>query len=86
MRTVEDLDRNGKRRGWILNPNEKVVQAVLKRQNIRKEKEGEYYCPCKPAALPENVCNPCKGSSSEIEEDGHCHCNLYWDPKHKEKF
>jgi ferredoxin-thioredoxin reductase catalytic subunit len=86
MRTVEELERNGRRKGWVLNTNTKVVEAVLKRQNVRKEKEGEFYCPCKPPALPENICNPCRGAASEISEEGHCHCNLYHDPKFKQKF
>ena len=79
-KTLEDLKKMAKDKGWILNQKEKITLAILNRQNIRMEKSGEYYCPCKPETIPENICNPCINSPNEIAEDGHCHCNLFHDP------
>lgn len=55
--------------GWVLNPNDKLVNAILKR--IEKC-EGE--CPCdNPGEIKEDRMCPCK---SYIENDKCC-CGLY---------
>lgn len=55
--------------GWILNPNEKVVNAVLKRV---EKNDGE--CPCvNPGETREDRLCPCK---SYVEDD-YCCCKLY---------
>jgi ferredoxin-thioredoxin reductase catalytic subunit len=67
MRTLEDLEKIAIQNNLKLNPN----------SNIVKEKEGEYYCPCKPMICPENIC-PCTDFKKEIKQTGHCHCNLFF--------
>lgn len=55
--------------GWILNPNEKVVNAILKRV---EKNDGE--CPCvNPGETREDRLCPCK---SYVEDD-YCCCKLY---------
>lgn len=55
--------------GWQLNPNEKVVNAILKRL---QKTEGE--CPCiNPGITKEDRMCPCK----EYRENDHCCCKLY---------
>ena len=55
--------------GWKLNPNEKVVNAILKRL---QKTEGE--CPCmNPGITKEDRMCPCK----EYREYNHCCCKLY---------
>ncbi len=55
--------------GWILNPNEKVVNAILKRV---EKNDGE--CPCvNPGETREDRLCPCK----EYRENNHCCCKLY---------
>lgn len=55
--------------GWILNPNEKVVNAILKRV---EKNDGE--CPCvNPGETREDRLCPCK----EYRENDHCCCKLY---------
>lgn len=81
-RTTHDLKEIAKTKGWKLNPNFRVVQAILKSQNKFHEKEGEYYCPCKKEHVPENIC-PCVNSQNEIDADGHCHCKLFWESSDK---
>lgn len=85
MRTREDVEKLAQQKGWQLNPSERIVNSILKRENVNFEKYGQYYCPCKPDHIPENVCNPCVGSPSEIAQDGHCHCNLFVDPNRYQK-
>lgn len=57
------------KKGWKLNPNEKVVNAIIKRIN---KCDGE--CPCdNPGKTREDRICPCK----EYRENNICHCNLY---------
>ena len=77
LRTREYYENVAREKGWQLNPDTRVVEAILKAQNNLKLKIGEFYCPCKIQRIPENICNPCKGAPDEIEETGFCHCMLY---------
>lgn len=55
--------------GWQLNPNEKIVNAVLKRV---EKNNGE--CPCvNPGETREDRLCPCK---SYVKDD-YCCCKLY---------
>lgn len=58
-----------RKEGWELNPNDKIVNGILKRLEAT---EGE--CPCKnDGATKEDRMCPCV---SYIQEDKCC-CNLY---------
>lgn len=52
--------------GWMLNPNNKVVNAILKRVEMNGNE-----CPCYNTSTDKHC--PC---SNYRENDG-CHCNLY---------
>lgn len=55
--------------GWILNPNDKIVNSLFKRLTIT---EGE--CPCHNLGeIKEDRMCPCK----EYRENDHCCCKLY---------
>lgn len=57
------------KKGWKLNPNEKIVNSVLKRCEANG---GE--CPCHNPGLTyaDRLC-PCK----DYRENDVCHCTLY---------
>ena len=53
---------------------ERIVQALIK----RREKYGDFYCPCKARIVLENVC-PCKETrDGSVEINGRCTCRLFW--------
>lgn len=82
MRVKEDVEKVANKNNWILNPKDKVVAGNLRVQNRNFEKFGQYYCPCKPDKIEENICTPengCVDCIKEIAEMGHCTCNLYFD-------
>lgn len=55
--------------GWILNPNDKLLNAIFKRLEITG---GE--CPCdNPGETQEDRICPCR----EYRENDHCCCKLY---------
>lgn len=55
-----------RKQGWVLNPNDKVVNAILKRVEMN---DGE--CPCDNQAEDKHC--PC----SDYREKDLCHCGLY---------
>ena len=53
---------------------EPVIQALL----AKREKYGDFYCPCKARTVLENVC-PCKETrEGDVELKGKCSCRLFW--------
>ena len=52
--------------GWILNPNDKVVNGILK---MVENNNGE--CPCQNNSIDKHC--PC----SDYREKNLCHCGLY---------
>ena len=60
--------------GYVLSPNaDAIITGMLK----KKEKFGDYYCPCRVQRIDENVC-PCVHVHDEVKEKGHCHCKLFY--------
>ncbi|KLK88156.1 ferredoxin thioredoxin reductase [Methanoculleus sediminis] len=71
-----------KEKGYILNVDEKQLEAVLRGLARNKERFGEAYCPCRlRSGDPEKdriiVC-PCIYHEEEIGEQGTCHCRLFF--------
>ena len=58
-----------RKKGWILNPNDKIVNAIMKRCEL-----NNFECPChNPGETHEDRLCSCK----EYRENDVCHCNLY---------
>ena len=55
-----------RKEGWVLNPNDKIVNAILKRCEMNN---GE--CPCHNESADKHC--PC----SDYREKNICHCGLY---------
>lgn len=55
-----------RKKGWILNPNDKIVNAILNRVE-----KNEGNCPCHNDAEDKQC--PC----SNYREHDHCCCGLY---------
>ena len=55
-----------RKEGWVLNPNDKIVNTILKRCEMNN---GE--CPCNNKSVDKHC--PC----SDYREKDVCKCNLY---------
>ncbi len=55
-----------RKEGWILNPNDKLVNVILK---MCENNDGN--CPC------DNKGRDTKCPCSDYLEEDNCHCNLY---------
>ena len=62
-------------RNYRLNElKEPIIQALVK----KRQKYGDFYCPCKARIVLENVC-PCKETrTGSVETRGRCTCGLFW--------
>lgn len=63
--TIEEIKANC-REGWHLNPNEKVINGILKGIN-----RNDGLCPCNNDSVDKRC--PC----SNYREHDHCCCHLY---------
>jgi ferredoxin-thioredoxin reductase catalytic subunit len=64
-----------------LNPDARMVAALIEGLVKRKGRSGDFYCPCRivtgnPETDRNNVC-PCVTHEAEIAETGKCHCGLF---------
>ncbi len=71
------------KKGYKLNTDTDILEKVIKGMQKIKESKGAYYCPCRLVTGNEEVDKkiicPCDYHEKEIEENGHCHCYLFFD-------
>jgi ferredoxin-thioredoxin reductase catalytic subunit len=68
-------------RVWGYYVNRKQLDKITTGLHRNYEKYGEPYCPCRIVSGDKQkdavfIC-PCEQHHKEIEENGHCKCNLY---------
>jgi ferredoxin-thioredoxin reductase catalytic subunit len=78
---VERIHRHVAESSCRLNPNEKILAALVEGLVKRRERSGDFYCPCRIVTGnretdKNNVC-PCVTHEAEIAETGKCHCGLF---------
>jgi len=74
-----------KEKDYVLNVDEKQLSAVLRGLARNKERFGAAYCPCRLRSGDHEkdriiIC-PCLYHEKEIEEQGACHCRLFFKKK-----
>lgn len=71
----ERIDEIARLRNYTFSDSkERIIQAILR----KREKHGDFYCPCKARLVPENIC-PCKETrDGSVELHARCSCNLFW--------
>lgn len=67
--------------GFKLNPNEKIVENIIKGLLGNEQKHGARYCPCRRVTGDKlkdaQIICPCAFHRDELEGDGHCFCRLF---------
>lgn len=85
METPEELKNKYKEyaqeKEISLNPNEKIVNAIIEGLLANEQTKGEKYCPCRKVTgdreEDKKIICPCIYHLDEISSMGHCHCNLF---------
>lgn len=73
---VKEYEEYAEKNGFRLNPDQKMVEQLIKGLIENEEKYGKRYCPCRIQHNDQTIC-PCAYHKREIEEQGHCHCFLF---------
>ncbi len=79
---LESSRKYAEKMGFKLNPNQQIVDAVVKGLVNNEKKHGVRYCPCRMISGDKekdrkNIC-PCIYHKDEIKEQGYCHCMLFF--------
>lgn len=75
------LDKHVQSKQFSYNPDSKVVDRIINGLAARQKKTGNPYCPCRLVTgdIEEDrkiIC-PCEFHEEEINNKGHCYCNLF---------
>lgn len=78
---IKEYEAYAEEHGFMLNPNRKIVENIV-RAILKKEKDmGAGYCPCRVVSgkkdEDEKIVCPCVFHQKEIEDQGYCHCRLF---------
>jgi ferredoxin-thioredoxin reductase catalytic subunit len=74
-------DMVARKQGWVVVPDEGLLDILVEGLTTNWNRYGYYFCPCRDSegsreADAKLIC-PCKYSWADIEEYGHCYCALY---------
>jgi len=87
IKTEEFANKVVKQFNWTFNPDEAVVERIIKGLTNNKLLHGKRYCPCfVPQFNKEDRICPCKPAiEKEIPEDGVCHCGIFCTEEYAQK-
>jgi len=76
--------------GWAFNPDEEIVERVLKGLTNNKLLYGKRFCPCfiveekdgRYVSVDNRICPCLQAIKKEIPEDGVCHCGIFCTPEY----
>jgi ferredoxin-thioredoxin reductase catalytic subunit len=71
---VERIENFARLRGYVFNEDKELfIKGLL----AKKNRYGDFFCPCRYQNLPENLC-PCLDTrSNRVRKDGRCLCGLF---------
>lgn len=74
-------ERYAESQGFKLNPDEKVVESIIKGMIDNEENHGFRYCPCRAITgdkeKDRKIICPCFWHKDEIKDTGRCLCGLF---------
>ena len=78
---LEEYTKYAEEKGIALNPNKKMVEAVIEGIINHEINDGARYCPCRKLTGDKEedakIACPCIYHLDEVAKMGHCHCNLF---------
>jgi len=74
-------ESDAKTHGYILNPSQKFLKALIEGLKRNEERYGYPSCPCRLASgifeYDKDIICPCEYRNPDVEEFGACYCALY---------
>jgi thioredoxin len=79
---IDEYQKIAEEKGLKLNPDQKIVESLMKGLLENEKKHGERYCPCRRVSGnreedSKKIC-PCDFLEKEISEKGSCVCGLFF--------
>ncbi len=78
---LEILVRIAERRGWKLNPDEKLVSELISGMMRNRERYGISYCPGRTVTgnleVDRRIVCPCVYAEGDVSSYGRCYCGLF---------
>lgn len=78
---IKQSEEYAKKVGIKVNPNKEELNHVIKGLLLKKQKNGELYCPCRIVTgnkeKDKEIICPCVFHRGEVELQGHCLCKLF---------
>ena len=79
---IKKLEEHAKAKGFVLNPNKRIVENIAKALLKKEANVGAQYCPCRVVTgnkeEDKKIICPCIFHEKEVEDDGHCFCRLFY--------
>lgn len=77
----KEYEAYAKEHGLQLNPDEAIVERILRALLMREKKLHYRYCPCRVVtgdpARDEKIICPCAHTLEEVATKGQCLCRLF---------
>jgi ferredoxin-thioredoxin reductase catalytic subunit len=77
----KEYEAYAKKHGLALNPDNELVEKILRALLLREEKLGCRYCPCRIVTgnkeEDKKIICPCAHTLEEVEQKGECLCRLF---------
>ncbi|MDR0867429.1 MAG: ferredoxin:thioredoxin reductase [Planctomycetota bacterium] len=81
QKILADLTAYVAEQDFQFNPDDKIVERVVRGLATRESKTGFRYCPCRfvgaDAEANKKIVCPCVYHRDEIAQNGRCHCELF---------
>jgi len=78
---IKEYGEYAEKQGFSLNPDKRVVEAIVKGLLLREEKFGARFCPCRKISgdreEDKKIVCPCVYHLEELARDGKCLCGLF---------
>jgi ferredoxin-thioredoxin reductase catalytic subunit/DNA-directed RNA polymerase subunit RPC12/RpoP len=72
---ADRIEEFARLRGYFFNDMKEEILAGLLG---KRRRFGDFYCPCRMLHTPEYQC-PCRPTrTGDVEDQGRCHCGLFW--------
>ncbi|MDA8336404.1 MAG: hypothetical protein M0Z41_15685 [Peptococcaceae bacterium] len=75
LEITQRVDNFAVLRRYVFNDMKDLVLEGLMQ---KKDRYGDFYCPCRLDNVPENLCPCLETRMNRVLKEGSCRCGLFW--------
>lgn len=80
-KAIQEYSKYAEKNGFLLNPDKKTMEGLVRVLLEKEEKFGARFCPCRRITgnkeEDKKIICPCFWHVQEIKEKGRCLCGLF---------